>query len=58
MTGRDVLLEGDFLIHPFHPNYDLTPDGTQLLVLAPLEGSAKVVVVNWGRELREKVQAR
>jgi hypothetical protein len=41
---------------PTHPSYDVTPDGTQFLILQPTSGDARgVLVSNWARELRRRL---
>lgn len=40
-----------------HPSYDVTADGRQFLILRPAGGDERGVLVhNWGRELRRKLQ--
>ena len=42
---------------PTHQSYDVAPDGQHFLLLRSAGGEAKAIVVhNWRRELREKMQ--
>ena len=58
--GRRVVLSGDLRnqTDPTHQMYDISPDGTQFLMLR-MGGNetAPLIVHNWGRELREKLAA-
>ena len=55
---RKVALAGTFVSDPTHQNYDVSPDGSQFLVLRQLSSDATPLMVhNWGRELREKLAA-
>lgn len=46
------MLEEDYEHSVSHPNYDVAPDGAQLLMLEPAGGGRQVVVVHgWVREL-------
>ena len=57
ITSRSVVVEGDFLSHPFHQNYDIAPDGRSLLMLAPVADDSRfMVVLNWDREVRAKTR--
>jgi hypothetical protein len=53
-----VLFEGDFEAGgPVTPNYDIAPDGSRLLMIAPAreEPPSRIVIVdNWFKEVREK----
>ncbi len=54
-----LLFEGDFEVGgPVTPNYDITPDGSRLLMIEPSPKQAPshiVVVDNWFAELRQKL---
>jgi hypothetical protein len=54
----DVVLIGDYLTDPSHPNYDVAPDGRFLLLKRAGAESQTIVVHNWGRELRDRTSAR
>jgi serine/threonine-protein kinase len=55
---RKLVLPGPYLTDPSHQNYDVSPDGTQFLVLKQADANAKPLLVhNWGQELREKLAA-
>ena len=53
---RRVVLSGDYLLNASHANYDVSPNGAELLMIrrAGLEPQT-VVVHNWVRELRDRV---
>jgi len=55
--ARRLVLPSSEAADPTHPSYDVSPDGKQFLVLRPVGGEAKAIVIhNWRRELRELVQ--
>jgi len=55
--ARRLVLASSEAADPTHPSYDVSPDGKQFLVLRPVGGEAKAIVIhNWRRELRELVQ--
>ncbi|WP_373071017.1 hypothetical protein [Gemmatimonas sp.] len=55
--ARRLVLASSEAADPTHPSYDVSPDGKQFLVLRPVGGKAKAIVIhNWRRELRELVQ--
>jgi Tol biopolymer transport system component len=59
VLGREPFLEGDFETSASHPNYDVAPDGAQVLLLEPAGGRQQVVVVHgWLRELLAATDAR
>ena len=40
---------------PWHPNYDVWPDGKSFVMLRPVEENRQLVmVVNWIKELRQR----
>ncbi len=52
---RKVVLTGDFLTNPSHQNYDVSPDGSEFLMLRRAgDDVLNVVVHNWVRELLAK----
>ena len=56
VVARDTLFEGRFTTDPWHPNYDIAPDGKHFAMLQPVEENRDlVVVVNWIQELRRRV---
>ena len=56
VTARETLFEGRFTTDPWHPNYDVAPDGRSFVMLRPVEEHRQlVVVVNWSEELRRRV---
>jgi eukaryotic-like serine/threonine-protein kinase len=55
VTGRDTLFEGRYPTDPWHPNYDVTPDGRHFVMLQPVEENRDLIlVVNWIEELRRR----
>jgi serine/threonine-protein kinase len=55
VTGREKLFEGPYTTDPFHPNYDVAPDGKSFVMLRPVEGNRQLVMVlNWVQELRRR----
>ena len=55
VTGREKLFEGPYTTDPFHPNYDVAPDGRSFVMLRPVEGNRQLVMVlNWIEELRRR----
>ncbi len=54
-TARDTLFEGPYTTDPFHPNYDVAPDGKSFVMVRPVEANRQLVmVVNWIQELRQR----
>jgi serine/threonine-protein kinase len=52
ISGRAIVLTGDYLNDPSHPNYDVTPDGRQFLMLRRAGRDVQTIVVhNFRREL-------
>jgi serine/threonine-protein kinase len=60
VTGpRTLRVSGDFLTNPSHQNYDVSPDGSEFLLIRRAgEDVQTIVVENWGRELRERMANR
>lgn len=60
ITGpRSIRLTGDFMSNPSHPNYDVSPDGSEVLLIRRAGEEVQTIVVeNWGRELRERMANR
>ena len=57
VTGRDTLFEGPFTTDPYHPNYDVAPDGKSFVMVRPVEENRRLVmVVNWIQELRQRTR--
>jgi hypothetical protein len=55
--GRTLVLATTEPADPTHQSYDVAPDGQRFLLLRRAGGEAKAVVVhNWRREVREKMQ--
>ena len=55
VTSRDTLFEGPYITDPWHPNYDVWPDGKSFVMLRPVEENRQLVmVVNWIKELRQR----
>jgi Tol biopolymer transport system component len=59
VTSRHTLFSGNYELHAFHPNYDVTPDGKRFIMIKPgNEENQVVVVVNWIEELRQRLGVR
>jgi len=57
VTARDTLFEGPFTTDPFHPNYDVAPDGKSFVMVRPVEQDRQLImVVNWIEELRQRTR--
>jgi Tol biopolymer transport system component/tRNA A-37 threonylcarbamoyl transferase component Bud32 len=55
VTAREKLFDGPFTTDPWHPNYDIAPDGKSFVMLRPVEENRQLVmVVNWIQELRRR----
>jgi hypothetical protein len=56
VTSRAALFEGNYLMawSP-HANYDVTPDGRELIMVRPVGGEQVMVVHNWRRELKRRM---
>ena len=53
VLARDTLFEGPYPTDPWHPNYDVAPDGRSFIMLRPVEELRRLImVVNWVEELR------
>jgi serine/threonine-protein kinase len=59
VVARDTMMADDFLSNPFHPMYDVTPDGKRLLLL---EGDSNqrqlTVILNWTRSLEARLATK
>ena len=52
VVARQALFEGDYL-----QEYDMSPDGTRLLMIQTQPGTAKLIVIpNWAAELKAKTR--
>ncbi|HJU73441.1 MAG TPA: hypothetical protein VJ717_06830, partial [Gemmatimonadaceae bacterium] len=59
VTSSRTLFSGNYELHPFHQNYDVTPDGKRFIMVKPgNEEPQLVVVVNWIEELRQRLGVR
>jgi len=58
VTGRETLFEGPFATDLYHPNYDVAPDGSFIMVRPVEENRHLVMVVNWIQELRQRTGGR
>jgi serine/threonine-protein kinase len=57
VSARRLALSLQGVADPTHPSYDVSPDGTQFLILQPTSGDARgVLVSNWARELRRRLK--
>jgi len=58
VAGRSIRLRGSFAYTDRHANYDVSPDGTHILVPKTVSQQSRMVwVVNWAAEVRDRVQA-
>jgi dipeptidyl aminopeptidase/acylaminoacyl peptidase len=56
LVSREVVFDGPYETHPFHPNYDAAPDGKSFLMLKTADDDTQVIaVVNWLDELRQRI---
>ena len=59
VVARDTLFEGPYTTDPWHPNYDVMPDGKGFVMVRPVEQDRQLVLVmNWGEELRQRTRSR
>ncbi|MFI5311009.1 MAG: protein kinase [Gemmatimonadales bacterium] len=59
VSGRTPLfVDGYVFAQSPHANYDVSPDGTHLLVIRNAEAATLVVVHNWSGELRARMAGR
>ena len=55
---RRTIATGYYLTEPTHQDYDISPDGTRLLMVKGTEAWGNAVIVhNWRREFRDKLAA-
>jgi eukaryotic-like serine/threonine-protein kinase len=59
VLGRDSLFVDDF-VHATNPhaNFDVSPDGSRLLLLKAVNEEQMIVVANWGAGLRAKISKK
>ena len=58
VTSRRVLFSGTYDTHPFHPNYDVMPDGKRFVMIKSGDRKPQVIVaVNWLEEFRRRLGA-
>jgi eukaryotic-like serine/threonine-protein kinase len=55
VTRRDTVFTGLLGTNTNHPNYDVTPDGAHVLIVAPSETARWIVAHNWRAELRARM---
>ena len=59
VVARDTLFEGPYMTDPWHPNYDVMPDGKGFVMVRPVEQDRQLIMVmNWGEELRQRTRSR
>ena len=60
VLSRRVAMIGNFEADALttHPNYDVAPDGSFLMIRRIVSGIAPTIVYNWRREFRELLAAR
>ncbi len=55
VTTREQLLSGPYATEVYHPNYDVTLDGRNFVMVRPVDQNRQLVlVVNWLQELRSR----
>ena len=56
VMARDTVVSGPYLSKRFHANYDVSPDGSKLLMLEPtLKGVQPTIVLNWAQALTARL---
>ena len=56
---RKVVLNGSYIANASHPNWDVSPDGSELLLLRRAGEDVQTIVVhNWARELAAKTAGK
>jgi serine/threonine-protein kinase len=57
VTERKVLFDGPHAAHPYHQNFDVTPDGKSFVMLEPgaVDSRQLVVTLNWMSEVRKQL---
>ena len=59
VIARDTLFEGPYMTDPWHPNYDVLPDGKGFIMVRPVEQDRQLIMVmNWGEELKQRTRSR
>jgi Tol biopolymer transport system component len=58
VTARDTIYRGNFTPFRPHADYDVSPDGSHLLLVNPSSDGQWMVVLNWRAELRKSLGAR
>jgi Tol biopolymer transport system component len=59
VTGQRVMFEANYDADPFHPNYDVAPDGKSFIMLKSADDDRQLIVVqNWAKELRERTAGK
>ena len=56
ITTRQILFDAPFTSDPYHPNFDIAPDGKSFVMIRPMyEDRQMVMIVNWAEELKQRV---
>ena len=59
VLARDTLFAGPYMTDPWHPNYDVMPDGKGFVMVRPVEQDRQLIMVmNWREELRQRTRSR
>jgi serine/threonine-protein kinase len=58
VSARKRALEGRYIFRYSHASYDVSPDGTEILLLRAIGDAPVVVVHGWGAELRARARDR
>jgi hypothetical protein len=58
VTHTDTVFKGEFTPYFPHADYDVSPDGSHVLLVLPVTSAQWLVVHNWKAELRAKLRGR
>jgi hypothetical protein len=58
VLDRTTLLDGGYFLNTGHANFDVSPDGKELLLLKTVASDAELVVAsNWREQVRARFRA-
>jgi hypothetical protein len=54
---RKMLFDGPHAAHPYHQNFDVTPDGKSFVMLEPgaVDSRQLIVTLNWMSDVRKQL---
>ena len=59
ISARQILFDAPFTSDPYHPNFDVAPDGKSFVMIRPMyEDRQMVMVVNWAEESKQRVGSK